>query len=417
MRCLPAIAKASAKGKRRFLIDGFPRNLDNLTAWHADPIAKTSRVSLVLDLAVDDDALTARVLERSKFSGRADDNAHTLAKRLQTFHSTSRPVLEHFDLVGKLRRIDASLPPLAVYRQALGFLRGAEVLPTYERTFAFIKPDAVERGAVAAIQRAITEEAKLVILQARRVRLNDAAVAQFYAEHTGKSFFPELRDFMSSGPAVALLLEGTDAIRRWRELMGPTNTFTARETKPESLRARFGSDGTRNATHGSDSELSAAREIAFWFSPSGAGRACVLAGPDAADDVLSNTGSSLSGLPLTDTFAMIKPTTASVFADEIKAGVLAHGFEIVSELRTRLSLPQVERFYREHEGKDFFGRLTSYMASSPVVALHLRRVGAVAGWRHLIGPTNFERAQRDRPDSLRALFAIDGTRNGKATCI
>lgn len=64
---------------------------------------------------------------------------------------------------------------------------------------------------------------------------------------------------------VALALEKADAIKAWRTLMGPTNVFKAKEEAPESMRARFGTDGTQNATHGSDAILSGARELAFWF--------------------------------------------------------------------------------------------------------------------------------------------------------
>jgi nucleoside-diphosphate kinase len=108
---------------------------------------------------------------------------------------------------------------------------------------------------------------------------------------------------------------------------------------------------------------------------------------------------------------MIKPVTASLHADAVLAIVAAHGFEVVGELRTTLSLAQAQLFYEEHRGKEFFGPLTAYMSSGPIVGLHLRRAGAVAGWRHLIGPTNLEKAQNERPDSIRAKFGIDKTRN------
>jgi len=95
--------------------------------------------------------------------------------------------------------------------------------------------------------------------------LTQERVSEFYAEHEGKPFFEKLTQFMSSGPVVALALSRQGAIAGWRELMGPTNSHTARDTAPSSLRARFGTDQTMNACHGSDSKESAARELRFYF--------------------------------------------------------------------------------------------------------------------------------------------------------
>ena len=108
---------------------------------------------------------------------------------------------------------------------------------------------------------------------------------------------------------------------------------------------------------------------------------------------------------------MIKPGTADASYQEIRDVVAAHGFEVVQELRTSLSLPQAQMFYAEHEGKPFYEDLTQYMSSGSVVALHLRREAGISAWRHLIGPTNYKKAQEERPDSIRAKFAVDGTRN------
>ncbi|XP_014664719.1 PREDICTED: nucleoside diphosphate kinase homolog 5-like [Priapulus caudatus] len=99
----------------------------------------------------------------------------------------------------------------------------------------------------------------------RRVQLTPEQTSDFYAEHYGKMFFPNLVTFMSSGPVLALILAQDKAISKWREMIGPTNTQNAREIQPESLRAIYGTDGTRNGVHGSDSFSSAEREIRFFF--------------------------------------------------------------------------------------------------------------------------------------------------------
>lgn len=90
----------------------------------------------------------------------------------------------------------------------------------------------------------------------------------FYAEHRGRPFFETLTTFMSSGPIVALHLNAPKAISKWRSLIGPTNTQKAKEEQPQSLRARFGTDGTKNACHSSDAPTSAQRELTFFFPSS-----------------------------------------------------------------------------------------------------------------------------------------------------
>ena len=135
---------------------------------------------------------------------------------------------------------------------------------TLEKTYAMIKPDAVGAGNAELILRA-AEDAGFIVVKAARTTLSRERAGEFYAEHRGKPFFPNLVSFMSSGPIVAVCLAKTNAIADWRALMGPTNTLVAREEKPKSLRALYGTDGTKNATHGSDSLVSASRELKFFF--------------------------------------------------------------------------------------------------------------------------------------------------------
>eukprot|EP00882_Tetradesmus_deserticola_P019735 GHRQ01021268.1.p1 GENE.GHRQ01021268.1~~GHRQ01021268.1.p1 ORF type:complete len:275 (+),score=57.25 GHRQ01021268.1:162-986(+) len=225
-----------------------------------------------------------------------------------------------------------------------------------EYTLAMIKPDAVAAGKASEIQQ-LAEMQGFLIIAKRQLQLTTRLAEEFYVEHKDKTFFNGLVEFMTSGPIVALVLSKADAVRAWRELMGPTNVFDARLKAPKrcaadavcnqaamncvigidmrtwavrvcqvsccahhicsaaclkgnatamlpskhpanrshavlsactaacsaaavanllcskirvafcccSLRALYGSDGTRNATHGSDSPKSAAREIKFYF--------------------------------------------------------------------------------------------------------------------------------------------------------
>ena len=130
-----------------------------------------------------------------------------------------------------------------------------------QRTLAIIKPDAVERQLVGAIVQRIEADG-LRVRAMRLTRLSKAEAEGFYAVHRDKPFFDDLTAFMSSGPAVVLVLEALDAITRWRQLMGATDPAQA---DAGSLRREFGTSIERNATHGSDAPETAAFEIGYFF--------------------------------------------------------------------------------------------------------------------------------------------------------
>jgi len=133
-----------------------------------------------------------------------------------------------------------------------------------EKTFSIIKPDAVERNLIGEIYHRF-EQAGLQIVAAKMVHLTDEQASGFYAEHEGKEFFPALKEFMTSGPCMVQVLEGENAISRYRELMGKTNP---EEAACGTLRADYAINMRYNSVHGSDSSESAAREIEFFFPPS-----------------------------------------------------------------------------------------------------------------------------------------------------
>lgn len=130
-----------------------------------------------------------------------------------------------------------------------------------QRTLAIIKPDAVGNHCVGAIIKRI-EESGLEICALRMVNLTKQDAEGFYAVHKERPFFAALTSFMSSGPAVVLALEGENAIRRWRDLMGATNPNDA---ELGTLRKEFGASIDRNATHGSDADDTAAYELNYFF--------------------------------------------------------------------------------------------------------------------------------------------------------
>jgi nucleoside-diphosphate kinase len=131
-----------------------------------------------------------------------------------------------------------------------------------ERTLAIIKPDAVERRLAGRIIQRI-EEAGFQIRAMRRVHLSQKEAAGFYAVHRERPFFGSLTDFMASGPAIVMVLEAPDAIRKWRALMGATDPAKA---EAGTLRKEFAQSIERNATHGSDASETAAVEIGYFFA-------------------------------------------------------------------------------------------------------------------------------------------------------
>ncbi len=131
-----------------------------------------------------------------------------------------------------------------------------------QRTFSIIKPDATERNLTGAIN-AVIEKAGLRIIGQRRIQMTRAQAERFYSVHSARPFFGELVDFMTSGPVVVQVLEGEDAVAKYREVMGATNPADAAEG---TIRRLFAKSIGENSVHGSDSAENAAIEIAQFFS-------------------------------------------------------------------------------------------------------------------------------------------------------
>ena len=128
-----------------------------------------------------------------------------------------------------------------------------------ERTFAMIKPCSIQNcGKIINI----IEQNGLIISNLKLTKFKKQDAENFYSEHYGKPFFNNLVNFMTSGFVIGLKLIG---ILKWRELFGPTNSETARNQKPNSIRGLFGTDGTKNSCHGSDSKESAQRELSIFL--------------------------------------------------------------------------------------------------------------------------------------------------------
>jgi len=131
-----------------------------------------------------------------------------------------------------------------------------------ERTLAIIKPDAVARHLAGRILHRIEDEG-FQIRAMRRLCLSKRQAEGFYAVHRERPFFASLTEFMASGPAIVVVLEAPDAIRKWRTLMGATDPAKA---DAGTLRREFAQSIERNATHGSDAPEAAAFEIGYFFA-------------------------------------------------------------------------------------------------------------------------------------------------------
>ncbi|MFK7865001.1 MAG: nucleoside-diphosphate kinase [Pseudohongiellaceae bacterium] len=131
-----------------------------------------------------------------------------------------------------------------------------------ERTLSIIKPDAVAKNVIGEIYSRF-ENAGLKIVAAKMLQLDEKSAGGFYAEHEGRPFYPDLIEFMTSGPVMVQALEGEGAVLKNRELMGATNPA---EADAGTIRADFAKSIDANAVHGSDSTTSAEREVAYFFS-------------------------------------------------------------------------------------------------------------------------------------------------------
>jgi nucleoside-diphosphate kinase len=131
-----------------------------------------------------------------------------------------------------------------------------------QRTLAIIKPDAVAKGVAGKIMARI-EEGGFTILAAKLIHMTDAQARGFYIVHKDKPFYASLCSFMTQGPCIPMVLEGENAIARWRDLMGATNPANA---AADTIRKDFASSIEANAVHGSDAPETAAFEIPYFFA-------------------------------------------------------------------------------------------------------------------------------------------------------
>ncbi|XP_005993467.1 nucleoside diphosphate kinase 7 isoform X1 [Latimeria chalumnae] len=261
-----------------------------------------------------------------------------------------------------------------------------------QRTLGLIKPDAVTKlGAIFQM----VYDAGLTITKAKMTLLSRKEAMDFYVEHQAKTFFTDLIEFFISGPVVAIEILGDEAVSLWRKVLGPTDSSAARNEAPESIRAKFGTDGTKNAAHGSDTLASAARELEFFF-PSSGGH-----GP-------ANTAK------FTDcTCCIIKPHAVSEgLTGKILNAIEAAGFEISALQMFTMERANAEEFYEVYKGVvPEYTSMVGELCSGPCMALEIRGPDAPKVFRGLCGPADPEIARHLRPQTLRAVFGKTKAQN------
>jgi nucleoside diphosphate kinase len=255
-----------------------------------------------------------------------------------------------------------------------------------------IKPDAVQAGKADEIIEKLTENGYTILRNEER-QLTKEEAAEFYKQHETSEHFGELIEFMSSGPCMTLVLSkgdtGEGVIEELREYMGPPDVEQAKEKSPECLRAQYGTDKKQNALHASDSQETAARELAFFF-------------PNYNIPWVPGTEP-----PIQRTVALIRPSALQEHKDAILAKIIEAGFQIAYSKELTLTKEQAAEFYKDQEDEDFYDSLCTHMSSGPVLALCLAKENAISSWREIIGPKKIEEAKEQNPECLRAQFTVD----------
>ncbi|XP_059468405.1 nucleoside diphosphate kinase 7 [Neocloeon triangulifer] len=290
-----------------------------------------------------------------------------------------------------------------------------------EQTFAMVHPDCVRKmGTVfAEIQKT-----NLRIRAATLAKLTEAQALEFYREHTGKPFLPALAQYLTSGPVLALQLQGEGAVRIWRGMIGDTDPA---EAQPDTLRARFGTSKTQNGFHGSDTKEDAMREINSFF-------------PE--NDRTDHRVAPITSAHLKDcTCCIVKPQAfldgklGPIIDSIFEAGFNISGLEVIRFNRVKAS-----EFHEVYNGVLYeFADMVAQLQAGPCVALEITwprtlmpgrdlitqepmsegdnskfkhaSQDIVLAFRALVGPFDPELARKLRPNSLRAKFGEDKVRN------
>ena len=333
------------------------------------------------------------------------DNLASLCKTYQLFYYPSDGSVEMFDIKNRkifLKRI--VIPEITMKDMYLGsdinvysrkhklIQYGDDYTKEYfskirSNTYGMIKPDGYLN--IGKIIDMIYNVGGFTIskLKLCKMSLNDAA--EFYGEHKGKPFYDFLINYITGDYIVGMELIKKDAIKAWRDFIGPTNVDKAKSEAPQSLRAIFG-NGEKNTVHGSDCQASVDREINIVFNKI------------HHKPILTNCS-----------LLIIKPhTIAEGNAGKIIDIILSEGFEISSMQMFYLDKIFAEEFFEVYKGVlPEYSMIIEDMTQGPCIAIEVRQEDVVNKLRALVGPHDPEIAKVLRPNTIRALFGKDRVRN------
>ncbi|XP_069689055.1 nucleoside diphosphate kinase homolog 7 isoform X2 [Periplaneta americana] len=266
-----------------------------------------------------------------------------------------------------------------------------------QRTFVMLKPDITDK--MGQVLKLIIENG-FKITKLKMAQMTKEHALTFYEEHKGKPFLPFLIEYMTSGPVVAMELLADNGVKKWRELLGPTDSEQARKDAPSSIRARFGKDKSYNAAHGSDSCESAERELDIFFPESQIAR---YESPRSTV-TFKNT-----------TCCIIKPHAVQEgLVGDIISEIQENGFKITALQMFYMEHPNAEEFYEVYKGvvAEYSG-MVSQLISGPCVVMEVTGPDSdtPSRFRAFVGPSDPELARKLRPNTLRARYGKTKVQN------
>jgi len=253
-----------------------------------------------------------------------------------------------------------------------------------EWTFGMIKPGAFEHMDEILSNLA---ENDITVKKRKDVTLSVEEASRLYSQHRNESHFEELIAYITSGESCLLLLEsdqGSDLVIKFREIVGPFDVEAAKETYPDSLRAKYGTSAINNAIHAADSKEAAARELAFFF-------------PDLES--------------VESTIAILKGKILEENEEEILESIWEAGFVVAGKKSIKLNKNQIEAFYSDLAGEDGFDSMVKVLCEDTSVVLLLTSVNSVANWKERLG--QFSTATNAEAEAETSIPAYGSTPNNK----
>uniref|UniRef100_H2ZR10 DM10 domain-containing protein n=1 Tax=Ciona savignyi TaxID=51511 RepID=H2ZR10_CIOSA len=261
-----------------------------------------------------------------------------------------------------------------------------------EKTLGLIKPDVISKLGI--IVNSLRDH-NIQLSKAKMITMTRADAAKLYEEYQSKPIFNSILDYMTSGPIVVMEIMGSNVIDTWMKMLGPSDPAQAKISEPNSIRAMFGLDETRNAAHGSINSAAAAKELAFFFS---------------ASSSFVNTAQYQHS-----TCCVIKPhaVKAGLIGDIISV-IQDAGFHITALGMQNIQKANAEEFYEIYKGVVAeYQSMVDELCDGPCVALEIsgKDQDTPTRFRELCGPADPEIGRHLRPKTIRAMFGKDKIKN------